>query len=150
MKREKLSILILEPNALQCDLIKMALVRSRMNPIVCDQPADLHQQLVQHMPDVLLIDTYLPGQNGLDLISQLNSEVLLKRTKVFFLSSLGFPEIVQKAAQMGASGFFVKPLDPDLLVTRIQNCFTKIESNDSRHGIQSREALESRHPSSFN
>ena len=150
MKRETLSVLILEPNALQCDLIKMALVRSRMNPIVCDQPADLLQQLVQHMPDVLLIDTYLPGQNGLDLISQLNSEVLLKRTKVFFLSSLGFPEIVQKAAQMGASGFFVKPLDPDLLVTRIQNCFTKLDSNNSHRRVQSREALESRHPSSFN
>jgi two-component system response regulator (stage 0 sporulation protein A) len=75
------------------------------------------------MPDVLLIDTYLPGQNGLDLIGQLNSEVLLKRTKVFFLSSLGFPEVVQKAAQIGASGFLVKPLDPDLLVTRIRKCF---------------------------
>jgi DNA-binding NarL/FixJ family response regulator len=94
-----------------------------MKPIVCDQPAALRQYLVQHMPDVLLIDTYLPGQNGLDLVGQLNSEVLLKRTKIFFLSSLGFPEVVQKAAQIGASGFLVKPLDPDLLVTRIQNCF---------------------------
>jgi DNA-binding response OmpR family regulator len=123
MKRETLSILILEPNALQCDLIEMALIRSRMKPIVCDRPAALRQQLVQYMPDVLLIDTYLPGQNGLDLIGQLNSEVLLKRTKVFFISSMGFPEIVQKAGQMGASGFLVKPLNPDLLVTRILGCF---------------------------
>ncbi len=123
MKRETLSVLILEPNALLCDLIRMTLVRSQMNPIVCHRPSALRQQLVQHLPDVLLIDTYLPGQNGLDLISELNSEVLLKRTKFFFISSLGFPEIVQKAAQMGASGFIVKPLNPDLLVTRIQNCF---------------------------
>jgi DNA-binding NarL/FixJ family response regulator len=93
-----------------------------MNPIVCDQPSALRQNLVQHLPDVLLIDTYLPGQNGLDLISQLNSEVLLKRTRVIFISSLGFPEIVQKAAKVGASGFLVKPLNPDLLVERIQNC----------------------------
>ena len=150
MKRESLSVLILEPNALQCDLIKLALVRSRMNPIVCDQPDNLRQQLVQYMPDVLLIDTYLPGHNGLALIGQLNSEVLLNRTKVFFLSSLGFPEIVQKAAQMGASGFFVKPLNPDLLVTRIQNCFTKSETNNSHRGVQSRETLESGYPSSFN
>jgi two-component system OmpR family response regulator len=123
MKREMPIILILEPNPLQCDLIRIALRRNGMKPIVCDQPAALRQHLVQHMPDVLLIDTYLPGQNGLDLISKLNSEVLLKRTKVFFLSSLGFPEVVQKAAQIGATGFLVKPLDPDLLVTRIRNCF---------------------------
>ena len=123
MKRATPSILILEPNPLQCDLIRMAITRSQMNPIVCDRPSALRQHLVQYVPDVLLIDTYLPGQNGLDLISQLNSEVLLKRTKVFFLSSLGFPEVVQKAAQIGASGFLVKPLDPDLLIERIRSCF---------------------------
>ncbi len=125
MKREMLSILVLEPNALQCDLIKLALIRNRMNPIICTQPSDLRQLLVQHLPDVLLIDTYLPGQNGLDLIGQLNSEILLQRTKVIFISSMGFPEIVQKAAQMGASGFLVKPLNPDLLVNRIQGCFNR-------------------------
>ncbi|MBK7455144.1 MAG: response regulator [Anaerolineales bacterium] len=123
MKRETLSILVLEPNILQCQLIKLALIRHGMNPIICNQPAALRQQLVQHLPDVLLVDTYLPGQNGLDLISQLNAEVLLKRTKVFFISSMGFPEIVQKAAKMGTSGFLVKPLNPDLMAARILGCF---------------------------
>jgi DNA-binding response OmpR family regulator len=122
MKREVPSVIILEPNRLQCDLLKLALTRAGMKPIICEEPAALRQHLVQYMPDVLLIDTYLPGQNGLDLIGGLNSEVLLKRTKVFFLSSMGFPEVVQKAAQIGASGFLVKPLDPDLLVKRIWNC----------------------------
>lgn len=125
MKRETVSVLVLEPNALLCDLIKMALVRSGMNPIICASPTALRQALVEHAPDILLIDTHLPGYNGLDLISQLNSDLLLKQTKVFFLSSLGFPEIVQKAAQIGASGFLVKPLDPDLLVSRISNSFNQ-------------------------
>lgn len=125
MKREALSVLILEPNILLCELMKMTLARNHMNPIICNEPATLAQQLVEKMPDVLLIDTYLPNQNGLDLIGQLNSETLLKRTKIFFISSLGFPEIVQKAAQMGASGFLVKPLSPDLLVKRIKDCFNQ-------------------------
>jgi Response regulator containing a CheY-like receiver domain and a GGDEF domain len=131
MNRETLSVLVLEPNALQCDLIKMVLIRNHMTPVICNEPAKLRQRLIELMPDVLLIDTYLPGQNGLDLISQLNSEILLKRTKVFFISSLGFPEIVQKAAQMGASGFLVKPLNPDLLVMRIQSCFNQSGSYSS-------------------
>ncbi len=123
MKRETLSVLILQPNILLCDLIKMALLRNHMNAIVCEHPNVLRPNLVQHMPDVLLIDTHLPAHNGLDLVSQLQSESLLGRTKVFFISSLGFPEIVQRAAQIGASGFLVKPINPDLLVTRIQACF---------------------------
>ena len=123
MKRETLSVLVLAPNALQCDLIKLALIRHSMNPIICDRPASLREKLVQHLPDVLLIDTHLPGLNGLDLIDQLNSEVLLNRTKVFFISSLAFPEVVQKAAKIGASGFLVKPLNLDLMAARIQKCF---------------------------
>ncbi len=123
MKRETLSVLVLEPNALQCDLIKLALTRRHMNPIICNQTVNLRQQLIQCLPDVLLIDTYLPGQNGLDLIAQLHSEVLLSRTKVFFISSLAFPEIVQKAAKIGASGFLVKPLNLDMMASRILGSF---------------------------
>ena len=126
MKRDSLSVLILEPNFLQCDLIKLALVRHGMTPIVCSQPSALRQQLLQYLPDVLLIDTNLPGQNGLDLIGELNSETLLKRTKVFFISSMAFPEIVQKTLKMGASGFLVKPLDPELLVSRILGSFGRV------------------------
>ncbi len=123
MNRDRCSVLLLIPNALQCDLVRLALMRSGMNPIVCEDPAALRQQLLQVYPDVLLIDTYLPGQNGLELIGQLKADGLMKRTRVIFISSLGFPEIVQKAAQAGASGFLVKPLNPDVLVKRIQNCF---------------------------
>jgi CheY-like chemotaxis protein len=125
MKREILQVLVLEPNLLQSDVIKMALTRSGMNPIICDEPGILRRQLLEHLPDVLLIDTYLPGHNGLELINQLVLEGLLRRTKVFFLSSMGYPEIVRKAAKLGASGFLVKPLNPDLLVTHILKHFNQ-------------------------
>jgi two-component system, sensor histidine kinase ChiS len=125
MKRDMPAVLVLEPNALQCDLIKLALTRHSMTPIICTRPETLRQQLREHLPDVLLIDTALPGQNGLDLIGQLQAEVLLQQTKIFFISALGYPEIVQKAARLGASGFLVKPLNPDLMVNRIQKCFNR-------------------------
>ena len=119
MTRAAPSVLILEPNALQCDLIKLALTRHHLTPIVCDRPEDLRQRLSESLPDVLLVDTHLRGQNGLDLVGELCSDDLLNRTKIFFISSLAFPEIIQKAAMIGASGFLVKPLNVDLLVSRI-------------------------------
>jgi DNA-binding response OmpR family regulator len=125
MNHELLHVLVLEPNLLQCDLIKVTLTRYAMHPIICRETGTLRRQLLEHRPDLLLIDTYLPGQNGLELIGQLNLEGLLGRTRVFFLSSMGFPEIVHKAAKLGASGFLVKPLNPELLVTRILKVFDR-------------------------
>jgi len=119
MNRDIPSVLILEPNALQCDLIQLALTRHHLTPIVCHRPEDLRQHLSDHLPDVLLVDTHLRGQNGLDLVGEIMSDTLLDRTKIFFISSLAFPEIIQKAAKIGASGFLVKPLNVDLLVARI-------------------------------
>jgi DNA-binding response OmpR family regulator len=123
MKRESPSVLVLEPNPLQRALIQTTLTRHQITPIICQDPRNLRQQLIDHLPDALLIDTYLPGHNGLDLIDQLNSDILRQRTKIFFLSAMGYPEIIQKAAKLGASGFLVKPFDPDLLVNRLRNSF---------------------------
>jgi DNA-binding response OmpR family regulator len=125
MTPKKLSVLILEPNFLQCDLIEMALLRNSMQPIICEDVGEIRQKLIQHLPDLLLVDTHLPGQNGLDLVGELQAEAFLTRTKVFIISSLGYPEIVQKAVKAGASDFLVKPLDTDLLVTRILRCFNR-------------------------
>jgi len=125
MTPKKLSVLILEPNVLQCDIIKLALQRHSMQASVCDHPDGIREQLAQHLPDLLLVDTHLPGQNGLDLVSELQADGFLKKTKVFFISSLGYPEIVQKAVKIGASDFLVKPLDTDLLVKRISRCFKR-------------------------
>jgi DNA-binding response OmpR family regulator len=123
MTQKNLSVLVLEPNALQCDLIKLALTRNAMLPIICENAGVVRQMLTEHRPDLLLVDTHLPGQNGLDLVAELQAEAFLKQTKVFIISSLGYPEIVQKAVKIGASDFLVKPLDTDLLVARIQRWF---------------------------
>jgi DNA-binding response OmpR family regulator len=123
MTGKKLTVLILVSNVLQSDLIKLTLNRNSIQPIICDDPIDIRQQLIQFLPDLLLVDTHLPGKNGLELVSELQSEGFLNRTKVFIISSLGYPEIVQKAVKAGASDFLVKPLNTDLLVTRIQRCF---------------------------
>lgn len=125
MTRKKLLVMIIEPNQLQCDLITLTLARNSIQPIVCEDPTEIRQMLLQHKPDLLLVDTHLPGQNGLDLVSELNAEAYLKKMKVFIISSLGYPEIVQKAINAGATDFLVKPLAPDLLVDRIQRYFGK-------------------------
>ncbi|MEI6290065.1 MAG: response regulator [Chloroflexota bacterium] len=122
---KQIKVLIIEPSRLLSDLILLALTRSGMTPILCTDTSMVRPLLIEHIPDILLVDTLLPGINGLDLVSELNAESYLSRTKVFILSSLGYPEIVQKAARIGAADFLVKPLDTDLLVARILRSMTK-------------------------
>jgi twitching motility two-component system response regulator PilH/two-component system nitrogen regulation response regulator NtrX len=119
------TIILLEPDALQRDLVQLALTRNQFSVVVCKNSEDLRTLLEQYRPEFLLIDTFLPGDNGLDLLEALVKEKRLAGVKVFLVSAFGFPEVVHKAASLGAADFFVKPLDTELVVERISRHINK-------------------------
>jgi len=112
------AVMIVEPDAMQRDLIVLALQRRKLQPVVCPQASQVEEMVSQHKPELLILNLLLHGCNGLDLLDGLRKKGKLDRTKVVLLSPLGFPEIVRKAARAGASAFMVKPLDPELLAER--------------------------------
>ncbi|MDR3578309.1 MAG: response regulator [Anaerolineaceae bacterium] len=119
------SVIIFEPDRLQRDLIVLALRRNQLLPVICDDPSEVRKYLVERKPELLLLDLYLPGQNGLDFIREIQQEGLMGKTRFLFISSIAFPEIIQKAVKMGATDFLVKPLNVELLVSRVQRALSR-------------------------
>lgn len=120
---------MIEPDKLQRDLMMMALKRNGINVEICANPDDLPGLLDLKKPAVLVMDLYLPGINGLDLMLDLKGRGLLEETKVIGVSSMAFPEIVRKMVQAGFSEFLVKPLDTDQLVARVQRILRKSQQS---------------------
>jgi DNA-binding NtrC family response regulator len=113
------NVLIIEPDVLQRDLMVMALKRGGINPIVCTELDDLPGLIELHQPPVIVMDIYLPGKNGFDLMLELKNRGILDTTRVVGISSMAFPEIVRKMIQSGFVDFLVKPLDTDQFLSRI-------------------------------
>jgi two-component system response regulator NreC len=67
------------------------------------QAIDLAEQL---KPDVVLMDTAMPGLNGIEATLHIRKH--LKRTKVLMLSGYGQEERVAAALRAGASGYVLK------------------------------------------
>jgi len=112
-------ILVLIPDALQRDLAGLALQRAGFEVVLAREAAELPDLLAHHQPAALLLDLFLPGVNGLDVLEQLQAEDALGETRVFVVSRLAFPEVVLRARELGVADFFVKPLDADTLTERI-------------------------------
>ncbi|HAD05638.1 MAG TPA: hypothetical protein DCE76_00590 [Anaerolineaceae bacterium] len=112
-------ILLLIPDALQRDLAGLALQRAGFEVVLAREAAELPDLLVRHQPAALLLDLFLPGVNGLEVLEQLQAEDALGETRVFVVSRLAFPEVVLRARELGVADFFVKPLDADTLTERI-------------------------------
>jgi DNA-binding NtrC family response regulator len=115
-----LSVLVLEPDIPQRDLIVMALKRGNLTVETCTDLDDLPGMLELRKPPVLVMDIYLPGKNGFDLIADLKNRGLIENTRVIGISSMAFPEIVRKMVQSGFADFLIKPLDIDLFLSRVQ------------------------------
>lgn len=69
--------------------------------------------------DLLVVDIHLPFHSGLELVKYLRSD-LGKDTPVLVLTAFSDPQMQRQAAELGISGYIVKPFDPADLVNRIK------------------------------
>jgi DNA-binding NarL/FixJ family response regulator len=79
------------------------------------QAIDLAEQL---KPDVVLMDTAMPGLNGIEATAQIRKH--LPRTKVLVLSGYGHEDQVRAALRAGASGYVLKSSSSDELLLAIR------------------------------
>ena len=84
-------------------------------------------------PDVLILDIIMPHLDGLGVLEQLREMNLNPRPKIIMLTAFGQENITQKAVQLGASYYILKPFDMEILTSRIR----QLVSNSSGMGAGS-------------
>jgi CheY-like chemotaxis protein len=108
-------------DAVQRDLIQLALTRQGCKVEVTREPLNVLEIVSSQHPSLLILDTFLPGSSGLEVLKNLNKANYLKHTKVILISSYGFPEVIQQAKDAGVSEFMMKPVDIDDLLLRTKS-----------------------------
>lgn len=72
------------------------------------------------IPDVLILDIIMPHLDGLGVLERLRSLNLTPQPQIIMLTAFGQENITQKAVQLGASYYILKPFDMEVLVNRIR------------------------------
>jgi len=74
--------------------------------------------IYREQPDLVVLDIIMPHLDGLGVLEKLQGEI--KRPRVIILTAFGQESMTQRAVQLGADYFILKPFDLETLGKRIR------------------------------
>lgn len=132
-------VLLVEDSATVRHVVRKALVEFEVLEAL-DGPAGLVAAF-QHVPDVVLLDRYLPGQDGLEVLRQLVADERTRDVPVVFLTGDDDPSTLVTALEAGAHDFVRKPFLAEELVARVRGAARLKRLGDELRQAASRDPL---------
>jgi two-component system response regulator (stage 0 sporulation protein A) len=81
--------------------------------------------LKEHAPDVVILDLIMPNLDGIGVLERIQSFQLKSKPIFIVLTAVGQDGFIQKAVQLGADYYMVKPFDVEMLVKRINQLYNE-------------------------
>lgn len=116
-----LLLLLVEDNERTRKQILTILQKSEFQVSVAIDGLDALNQARMHCFDVVLLDHKMPLMDGLTLLKNLRNEIMYAHTPLLFMTTDEPKQITQKAERLGANVVLGKPLDADLLLTKLRH-----------------------------
>lgn len=121
-------VLIVDDNTELCETLRLYLDnQSDMTVVgVAYNGEQAIQQILQLLPDVVLLDIIMPQLDGMAVLERIKSEQRCTHIRFIVITALGRDCIVKQFTQLGVDYFLVKPFDPSVVAERIRQFATPI------------------------
>lgn len=104
-------ILVIEDEAaIRANLLRFLRLEGHTPMEAPDGRAGLNAALAE-APDLIFCDVMMPQMTGTELLAAIQLEPQLRTIPFFFLSASAEPEHLERALQMGATGYLTKPFN---------------------------------------
>ncbi|SES70596.1 two-component system, response regulator, stage 0 sporulation protein A [Natronincola peptidivorans] len=136
MKSEKISVLIVDDNEDFCDILSEYLERQEDIHVsgIAQDGLKAIELINEKMPDLVILDIIMPHLDGLGVLERLNKMNLQKFPKIIILSAVGQDKITQRAINLGADYYVIKPFDFEVFIDRIRQ-MTGGSNNSNRRRV---------------
>jgi len=108
------TVLIVDDNEMSRDIAVIAL-ESEYNIICAESAEDMQNKLSDCIPDLILLDLYMPGANGLESIFNLNMNHKWASIPIIFVTCEDDGNIEKEALSCGAVDYIKKPYSAESL-----------------------------------
>ena len=122
----KTKVMIVDDNKEFVRLLEMYVNTQEDMEVVCTEydGKNVLNMIKEHKPDVLLLDIIMPERDGITVLEDMSKEKDTVLPKTVIMSAIGQEKITQKAINLGATYYVVKPFDMAILVDRVRDILT--------------------------
>ena len=88
---------------------------------------ELNAAIAEQLPDLILLDIMLPGEDGLEILSRLKASEVTKDIPVIMVTAKGAEYDKVMGLDCGADDYITKPFSPSELVARVKAHLARYE-----------------------
>lgn len=116
---KKRVLLIVDDEKVIADGLKMMLKSEEYECIVAYSGEDGLKKAKEQTLDLVLLDIKMPEQDGFQVLQTLKQDASTSQVPVIMVTSCDTPEDIEKANKLGATDYFIKPINFNNLRDRI-------------------------------
>jgi two-component system chemotaxis response regulator CheY len=114
------TILTVDDSRTMRDMLRLALVGAGFRVVEAVDGLDGLAVLAGERPDVIITDINMPNLDGFGFIEAVRDDATNRSTPILVLTTESDPEKKARARDAGATGWIVKPFNPEKLVQAIR------------------------------
>jgi PleD family two-component response regulator len=116
---EKMKILLVDDNDVQLSITEIQLKKQYEVTTAISGKEALDHLFHGFVPDLIMLDILMPDMDGWETFGRLRAISVLHEVPIIFLSSVNDKEEIDRAFDMGAADFIVKPFKSEEFLERI-------------------------------
>lgn len=128
MVTESRAVLVVEDNEPNLELTSFLLEEAGHRVIPARSSAEARARLSHEVPDLVLMDMNLQGEDGLDLVLEIRKDPRLVKVPVLALTAHAMRGDRERFLEGGCDGYIAKPIEVKTFVSQVQAHFSREEA----------------------
>ncbi|QKV19611.1 response regulator [Oricola thermophila] len=112
-------VLTVDDSRTMREMLRHTLSSAGFEVVTAEDGADGIKKLEESQPDVVITDINMPVMDGFEFIENVRKNAEYNRVPILVLTTESAPEKKQRAQNAGATGWIVKPFDPEKLTRAV-------------------------------
>jgi DNA-binding response OmpR family regulator len=118
-------VLVVDDETAERDIIAMEFRMNGFQVLTSGDGKDAISQASKEKPDAIILDLLMPGINGYDVLARLRKSDDFAKTAIIVRSGKAYKRDIDKALEMGADAYVVKPGELEDLIRLTREHITK-------------------------